>query len=176
MLKILQSQGEEKIVAHIRKHWFVMVIEGIVLTIFALLPPLAVLIIKSSITLSIGVEVFSLGLVFYFAWLILIWILFFLAWTDHYLDAWVVTDQRVIDIEQKGIFNREVSSLRLDKIQDITVSVNGFLATILSFGDLHVQTAGQQVEITFKNVSRPYEAKDIISKLHDQATKAPQSP
>ncbi len=141
------------------------------LTLLALLPLVAVWLADSQIDIQITNKVFFLGLYFYLLWLTFIWILFFLAWTDHYLDVWIITDRRIIDIEQRGIFNREVSNLRLDRIQDITVSVKGFLPTLLSFGDLHVQTAGHKVEIIFRNAINPYHAKEIINRLHDQEIK-----
>ncbi|MEX0918435.1 MAG: PH domain-containing protein [Candidatus Paceibacterota bacterium] len=165
----LKTYHGEKIFFQVRKHWFIMLVEGLFLSALALLPLIAIFILQTQMSLTISPQVFWLGGFFYASWLILMWLLFWLAWTDNYLDVWLVTDQRIIGIEQKGIFNREVSSLRFDRIQDITVSVEGFLPTLLSFGDIHVQTAGATVEIIFKNAARPYVAKESINRLHGRA-------
>mgnify|MGYP001581238998 FL=1 len=46
-----------------------------------------------------------------------IWYFFFKALTDFYLDTWIVTDHRILEIHQLGLFKRDVSELRLSKIQ-----------------------------------------------------------
>lgn len=173
MLKsFLVTEKNEKIITRVRKHWLIILIEGIFLFILAFFPFLIVIIAHNQITILISLKVFALGLFFYSIWLIFIWILFFLAWTDNYLDAWIITNKRIISIDQKGIFNREITSLRLERIQDTTVSIKGFLPTLLSLGDLHVQTAGAGIEIIFKNAAEPYVAKKNINLLQDQSLKA----
>ena len=167
--KFLITEKNEHIIAYVRKHWLVMLTEGIFLFILAFLPFLILIITTYQINILISLKVFTLGLFFYFIWLIFIWILFFLAWTDNYLDVWIITNKRIIGIDQKGIFNREITSLRLERIQDTTVSIKGFLPTILSLGDLHVQTAGTDIEIIFKNAANPYAAKKSINRLQDQS-------
>ena len=72
--------------------------------------------------------------------------------TDYYLDTWIVTNERIINIEQQGLFSRVVSTLHLNQVQDTTAETTGFLATILSYGDVHVQTAGSKERFLFKNI------------------------
>jgi uncharacterized membrane protein YdbT with pleckstrin-like domain len=104
-----------------------------------------------------------------------IWMTFFLVWVDYYFDVWIVTDQRIVNIEQKGLFSREVSELELEKIQDITTSVNGIISTFLNFGDLQVQTAAEQERFLFHNIPDPYEVKNIIMNLHKNNEKKKES-
>jgi len=58
-----------------------------------------------------------------------------------------------------------VSELRFSKIQDITTEVTGFLPTVINFGDVKVQTAGEVSEFLFRTVSDPYSVKNIIMEL-----------
>lgn len=88
----------------------------------------------------------------------------FLILMDWYLDVWILTDERIIDIEQTGLFGRNVSEFKLDRIQDITVHAKGILETIFNYGDVRIQTAGEKVEFIFAQVPNPYAAKDIILK------------
>lgn len=101
----------------------------------------------------------------------LTWIMLFLIWVDYYFDVWIVTDCRIVNIEQKGLFSREVSELELDKIQDITTDVRGVIPTFLNFGDLQVQTAAEQERFLFHNIPDPYEVKNIIMNLHKNSEK-----
>lgn len=98
-----------------------------------------------------------------------IWIYSFMLWVDYYFDIWIITTERIINIEQKGMFTRSVSELRFSKIQDITTEVIGFIPTIVNYGDVKVQTAGEQNEFIFRTVSDPYRVKNIIMELQRKA-------
>ena len=100
--------------------------------------------------------------------LLAIWIYSFLIWVDYYLDIWVITSEKIINIEQKGLFLRRVSSAKYEKIQDVTVEVTGFLQTVVNFGDVRVQTAGELENIVFRRVSDPYEVKNLIAKIQKE--------
>ena len=96
---------------------------------------------------------------------ILIWITFFLIWVDYYLDVWIITDRRIVNIEQKGLFSRIVSELELENIQDITSDVKGIIPTFLNYGNLFVQTAAEKERFIFRNIPNPYEVKDMVMNL-----------
>ena len=81
--------------------------------------------------------------------LLLIWIISFVIWVDYYFDVWIVTNKRVVNIEQKGLFSRNVSELELEKIQDITTEVHGLIPTFLNYGDVFIQTAGERERFLF---------------------------
>lgn len=98
------------------------------------------------------------SLLFLFAWLIL-----FQMFMDYYLDVWIVTTRRILNIEQTGVFNRVVSELRLFRVQDVTASVNGFLHTMLNYGEVEIQTAGGKTRFRFEEVPNPMNiSKDIL--------------
>lgn len=100
--------------------------------------------------------------------LIIIFIFYtsFLTWTHYYLDAYIVTNQRVLTIDQIDFFHRKVSEADIGNVQDIEVVVQGFFASTLNFGDVRIQTAGADQKILFfDNIPYPYKAKDIILKF-----------
>lgn len=104
----------------------------------------------------------------YAVWLLALWGFFAIQWTNFYLDVWYVTQKRIIDVEQKGIFHREISNLRFDKIQDISIEVTGFIATMLNFGDIHVQTAAEDSSDFFmKDARNPERVRKIIFSQHN---------
>jgi uncharacterized membrane protein YdbT with pleckstrin-like domain len=90
-------------------------------------------------------------------------------WMDTYLDVWTITNRRIISREQRGLFNRVVSELELYRVQDVTVEQKGVLATMLNFGDLHVQTAGEEKRFVFKDVGEPIKVARLIQKLDEDA-------
>jgi hypothetical protein len=157
---ILKSlEPGEHVIIEVRRHWFVFALQLVGLGLMALLPIALTVIIK------------NLTLVFFLwsLWLIIIWVLAFSRWLHYYLDVWIITNKRLVDFEFKGLFNYETSSMRLDRIQDITVEVSGILANIFKFGTLHVQTAGE-VSNTFVivNAAHPERVKQILFDQYNQ--------
>ncbi len=67
-------------------------------------------------------------------------IFLFYEWVGWYYSIFIVTDQRLVQITQKGLFRRTVSDTGLDKIQNINFEINGIQETLLGFGTILVQT------------------------------------
>ncbi|PIR97869.1 MAG: hypothetical protein COT89_02245 [Candidatus Colwellbacteria bacterium CG10_big_fil_rev_8_21_14_0_10_42_22] len=158
----------EKVLAEFRRHWYVLATESAAIAAMALLPFGA---LTALTAVNYSERIFFLILFMSMAWLTILWSLFFIIWTNYYLDVWILTDKKIIDIEQYTLFSRDVSEFRLDRIQDITVEVKGIVATFLKFGTLHVQTAGTHHEFMIKNVPNPYQVRDMIMDWHSRAMK-----
>lgn len=94
--------------------------------------------------------------------ILMLWLYAFLVWIDYFFDVWIITNERVVNIEQKGLFVRSVSELKFSRIQDVTSEVSGMLPTILNFGDVKVQTASEEDYFLFRRVPDPYHIKDVI--------------
>jgi small-conductance mechanosensitive channel len=88
-----------------------------------------------------------------------------LGWSDYYLDVFLVTNKRIMKVEQAGLFNRVVAELELENIQDITSSVIGPLRTLLDFGDLSIQTASEVNKIQPKDIPHPVRVRRRIMEL-----------
>ena len=165
--KNLHLDPDENVILEVRKHWivFVSVASGF---LFAGLLPLIVfsglkLFTPGIFSIDIPGNGISLFLFIYIIWVLTLWILFFIDWTKYYLDVWYVTEKRIIAVDQKSVFHRGMSNLRFDKIQDITVEVHGFIPTLLDFGNVKVQTAGQDsMDFYIKAVKHPQEIRKVI--------------
>ena len=157
------NEGEE-VVLEARRHWIVVLPIYIIVGLLAL-APLVLYGVLDALPISLETPGWGPALLgfAYSGWLLALWVGGYLVWLDHHLDIWVVTNQRLIDVEQKGIFRREVSSLRLDRIEDITAEVDGALATFLKFGDIKVQTAAEAKEFIISNIAAPQAVVDAIS-------------
>ncbi len=93
------------------------------------------------------------------------WLFLFQGFMDYHLDVWIVTNQRILNIEQVGLFSRTVSELRLYRIQDVTSTVTGPLHTILDYGDVEIQTAGEKEHFLFEDIPHPNAISKSISDL-----------
>ena len=102
-------------------------------------------------------------------YMIILFLTLFLFWMDYYLDMWIITDRRIIAVEQKGLFRREIAEILLPRVQDVTLEISGIIETFLKFGTIRIQTAGER-EFTIDNIPRLYEIKDIILKYSNVRT------
>ncbi|HMO78128.1 MAG TPA: PH domain-containing protein [Candidatus Paceibacterota bacterium] len=156
LLEKIELEKDEIILKLIRKHWFIIGIELFGIVLMMILPFLLILITSFFPELLAFTIMTNPPLVFYSLslWLLLSLILGFTVWTHYYLDLWVITDRRVITIDQVHFFNRKVSSFRLERLQDIKVSINGIIPTFLNFGTLRAQTASA-LESNFMSTGLP---------------------
>ncbi|RJO59754.1 PH domain-containing protein [Candidatus Parcubacteria bacterium] len=90
----------------------------------------------------------------------------------HNLNAFIITAERVIDVDQKGLFHKVVSEAAFGKIQDVSYSVKGIFPTVFQFGTVIIQTAGSNVNLELSGVRSPQKVQDLIVKLQDQASQA----
>lgn len=100
-------------------------------------------------------------------YLLSIYLFIFADFIDFYLDLWIVTNDRIVDIEQFNLFSRSISELDLFRIQDVTTDVHGFFATLFDYGNVTVKTASQNVNIVFKNVPNPNFIRQRIIEMAD---------
>lgn len=76
----------------------------------------------------------------FLASLLLAGILFFPSWMSWHFSVFVVTDQRFIQITQKGMFHRSVVDMALPQIQMVNYEVAGLQETLLGYGTIMMQT------------------------------------
>lgn len=67
-------------------------------------------------------------------------ILFFYHYIMWYFTVYIVTDQRIRQVTQKGFFGKDVIELKLSKIQNISYNIPGFTGEVLQFGTIVIQT------------------------------------
>ena len=158
----------EQIVLIVRKHWIAIFGQAVAMVIFAVVPLLLLVLLPAVIPNFPGWKSGNFIYLYIFVYSFLLmasWVTFFFAWTKYRLDIWVVTTNRIFVVEQKGMFFREISSLTLDKIQDLTIDLEGFLSTMLKFGKIFLETAGEHRDFEFINAKNPEAIKMAINTI-----------
>lgn len=169
--ELIKLEPNESILRVVRKHWFILFsqvfsigIAGVfpfaLIFLGSLFPLLSDLIAKLHVTAT-HISFFS-G-----AWLLLVHIALVGIWTDYYLDMWIITNKRIISIDQQGFFRRSVSSFRFERLQDITIDIRGIIETMLDFGRITADTAGHD-PFTIRGIPNPREVKSLILEHADQ--------
>ena len=94
-------------------------------------------------------------------------ILFLPSWISWFYSVFIVTDQRLIQITQKGLFHRSVVDIGLNQIQMVNYEVSGFQETLLGFGTINMQT--YLGELVIHEVHHPTKIqKKLLGILRDQ--------
>lgn len=94
-------------------------------------------------------------------------------WMGWYFSIYIVTNQRLIHIDQKGFFKKQVVELGLDKVQNVNYEVPGFQAAIFKFGTIIVQTfVGDLVIDTIHKPEKIHREISHIIRAHRQGSEA----
>lgn len=164
------QKPDEKVHLVLHRHWFVLIKDFFTFVALATLPLIIFIIAQSVLAWelannSLGFILLIMGSALYYLFL---WNLAFGFWLDYILDYNVVTDQRVIDIEQSGLFNRTVAEQPLYRVQDVTTEVRGVFPTMLKYGTVYIQTAGEKQRFVFEEVPNPEDVAKLIVTLSEQ--------
>lgn len=94
-------------------------------------------------------------------------LLFMPSWIAWHYSVFIVTDQRFIQITQKGLFHRSVVDIGLNQIQMVNYEISGMQETMLGFGTIMVQT--YMGDLVVHDVHHPAKIqKKMIHILRDQ--------
>lgn len=86
----------------------------------------------------------------------------FLVW---FFSVFIITDERIIDVDFLSLLFKDISSAKIDAIQDISSKTAGALASVVDYGTVYIQTAGESTEIQFENVPQPSKVAAILNEL-----------
>lgn len=165
------QRPEEKIFLLLRRHWFGYV-SFIIIGLIMSIPLIVLFVYRISFSQDFSPVLLNILILAASAYLLFIIALLLFGFIDYYLDVYIVTNERIVDIEQSGFFRRKISELHLHQIQDVNAQVKGAFATMLHYGDIHIQTAGERENFIFKAVPNPYRISKIIVDLHEAVLEA----
>ncbi|MBI2099536.1 PH domain-containing protein [Candidatus Uhrbacteria bacterium] len=169
---LIQQKGYERIVYLLRRHPLILLRSVFVFIVLAAVPILAFFFFSSSLPLYLSQPVLRVIIILGTSiYLLSVWLFIFSAFLDYYLDLWIVTNDRIMNIEQHGLFGRTISELDLTKIQDVTSEIKGIVATLFNYGEVHIQTAGEEKRFVFEQVPNPHEIRKGILDLMEEDRK-----
>jgi len=174
LIEKIKLDKDERVIKIVRKHWALLFVPLFGAGLMALFPGALFWVLNVfllSEELASKILEYSLFLTYvYMAWLLVVWMFAFNAWTDYYLDVWTITNKRVLAIEQHGLFNRTVGSFRLENLQDLNIQIKGIVQTLLNFGYMEAQTASGDKFEEYGHPD-PRELKAIILAAADERMK-----
>lgn len=95
--------------------------------------------------------------------IVLAFIVMFYGWIGWNFSVFVVTDQRFIQMTQRGLWKRSVIDIGIDKIQTVSYEIKGLGETILKFGTIVIQT--YVGELVIRDVYNPRKIQKQMSHI-----------
>lgn len=89
----------------------------------------------------------------------------FISFLHWFYNVFIVTSERVIDIDYSDIVIHNLAVASLSHVQDVNYTQSGFISTFFNCGDLFVQTAGDERNFEAYSIPKPREATHIIGDL-----------
>ena len=155
---------DEKVVLKLRKHWIILLRDTIGTIILTFLPFLLLAVLQIFVPQYHDFkDYFAFTLFATVLWLLIIWMALAVIWTDYYLDLWIVTDKRIISVDQISLFNRKVTTLGHDRIQEIIVKEENFMQAFFKYGTLDIETASPtDGDATMEGIPKPENVRRVI--------------
>lgn len=152
---------EEQIILFLRQHPIVnlpwVLVSVLMLTlpsVFIFFPPFANLPTNYQFVITSGWYMFVFGYI----------LAKFMGW---FFNIYILTDERVVDVDFKNIFFRRISTAKTEEIQDVNIQSSGAFETFFGYGSVFIQTAAEVSQFDFLSVPNPDRVGKIINKLID---------
>lgn len=162
-----QTQKEkEKILLFLRAH-FLTNLSWILITLILIVLPLMILAFLSSFKLDFlsAPAAFRFTIVFTFFYYLLVSSYILVNFLHWFYNVFIVTSERIVDIDYSDIVVHNVAVTGLSHVQDINYTQSGFIPTLFNYGDLFVQTAGDERNFEAYSIPKPREATAVIGDL-----------
>jgi hypothetical protein len=136
--KYFEDQFDDEEVIYVFRKHPIVTRKGLVIAMLGILLPVLVVGIMTYVRpAAVSMTLFFGSIA---AGLLLGVLLYFPSWIAWYYSVFIVTDQRFIQITQKGLFHRSVVDIGLNQIQMVNYEISGLQETLLGYGTIMMQT------------------------------------
>jgi hypothetical protein len=159
-----EQEKDESVILFLRPH-FLTNLSWILFTVVLifLLPVITILLPVSGVNFlssSIVMHFLPVYVIFYYLIVFSYAFINFLTW---FYNIFLVTPDRIVDINYYDIVVHDVSETKLNQIEDVRYNQSGFIPTLFNYGNLYAQTAGERENFEANSIPKPKEATDIIA-------------
>ncbi len=157
-----EKDEEEEILVAMRPHWMTNVGWILIAAAMVLGPTL----LKSVALLNgLPVKYQILGGLF---WYLVTFAFAFEKFLSWYFDVYIITDERVVDIDFNNLLDKKFSEAKLSMIQDVTSRQIGVAQTMFNYGSVLIQTAAEVNELRFDNIPNPEKVVKVLKLMREE--------
>lgn len=161
-----QAQEEdEEILLILRKH-FITNVPWIFFTIvFIILLPILSIINSRFLFIDLSFIPSRFITVFVIFYYLIVFNYLFINFITWFYNITIVTNKRIVDVDFSHLVYHDVAATKLNLIEEIRYAQTGFIRTFFNYGDLFIQTAGENPNVEALAFPKPNEAIQIIQNL-----------
>lgn len=169
-LRFETQEDSEKVILFLRQH-FIVNVPWILLTIVLVIAPTVIFPIlfrALSLNMAFPASYYVVGTMFWYLATFGFALSSFIGW---FFNIYIVTNERIVDIDFYYLLYKKFSQAELTKIQDINYTSGGILAAAFNFGNVVAETAGEAPNIDFELIPFPEKVVETIRDLteHEEA-------
>ncbi len=167
----LADDPNEELVADVQKYWIGHVViwaTGVVTTLLLIAVSFATVMFANNSGFK-----FDTGVASFLTLMVLVVVALIVGATI--IADWVygkshilITNENIIEVRQISLFSKKTSHLNMINVEDVTVRKKGILQTMLNYGTLVVQTAGELENFVFTNAPDPDTYRRYIIQAHEE--------
>ena len=160
------QKHNEKIILFLRSH-FITNISWIALSLILIILPIIIL----TFLPTFGIDFLSsqsttrFTTVYTLFYYLMVFSYVFISFLHWFYNVFIVSSERVVDIDYSDIVVHNIAVTNLSHIEDVNYTQSGFIPTFFNYGDLFVQTAGNEKNFEALSIPKPREATHIIGDL-----------
>ena len=83
----------------------------------------------------------------------------------YLFNSFIVTNQRIIDVDFYSLIYKTVSYAQLERIEDVDTQVGGVLFSLIDAGNIEVQTAAEVPQFEIDLIPHPAKVARLINEL-----------
>jgi len=96
-------------------------------------------------------------------------------WLANILIKWqstifIITNQRLIDIDHKKIFNKITSEIFFDKVEEVICQTGGLNQILSRTGNLFITVSNSRSRLLIDNINQPYKIQQLLNQLKNDYT------
>jgi len=150
---------KEEIILILRRHW-VTNLRWVLTAVLMAVAPVFLLSVPLIAFLPAQFQLIALLM-----WYLLVVAFIFEQFLGWYFNVYIITDERVIDIDFISLIYKKISDAEIEMIQDVTYKVGGIIQTMFNFGSIYIQTAAEKPEFEFLDVPDPALVVKILQQM-----------
>lgn len=153
------QEQRERIILLLRQHWITQLywILGVLLGIFV---PLIFNVVPILDFLPGNYQFMTMV-----GWYLLLIAYVYEKFISWYYQVFIITDERVIDINFNNLIYKELSEAKINNIEDVSYKQGGVMRATFNYGDVVMQTAGTERAFMIESAPEPNRIVKIINEL-----------
>lgn len=145
-----QVDDDETLLAIIKPHWFgIFRLYFVVLVGVIAAASLIMFLLPDFISREDNPGVYSVIALLAVVFVAIMLLILFVATIIYFQSKLVVTDKTITQTLQTSLFSKKTSQLAISSVEDVTANTNGFFPTVIGYGRLLIETAGEQENFHF---------------------------